>query len=69
MCYSFLLGVEEVAITYIPSIFSVFITIGFFTLIFGIIFWGIRKINRNISDKRLRRKLTAASMAGATLEE
>ncbi|MFW9852422.1 MAG: hypothetical protein ACFFDS_05745 [Candidatus Thorarchaeota archaeon] len=57
------------AITYIPSIFSVFITIGFFAIVFGLIFWGIRKINKNISDKRLRRKLTAASMAGTTKEE
>ena len=48
---------------FIPSVFSVFITIGFFALLFGLLFWGIRKINKNITDRRLRRKLAAAGMA------
>jgi len=48
---------------FIPSIFSVFITVGFFALVFGLLFWGIRKLNKNISDRRLRRKLAAASMS------
>jgi hypothetical protein len=48
---------------FIPSIFSVFITVGFFALVFGLLFWGIRKLNKNISERRLRRKLAAASMS------
>jgi hypothetical protein len=52
------------AITPIPSIISVFLTIGFFTLVFGLIFWGIRAINRTVSSRRIRRKLAAAKMAG-----
>jgi hypothetical protein len=48
---------------FIPSIFSVFITVGFFALVFGLLSWGIRKLNRNLTDRRLRRKLAAASMS------
>jgi hypothetical protein len=39
-------------------------TIAFFTLLFGLIIWGIRSINRTISSRRIRRKLAAAKMAG-----
>ncbi len=38
-------------------------TIAFFTLLFGLIIWGIRSINRTISSRRIRRKLAAAKMA------
>ncbi|MCG3220207.1 MAG: hypothetical protein H7641_02405 [Candidatus Heimdallarchaeota archaeon] len=48
---------------FIPSIFSVFITIGFFALLFGFLSWGVRKLNKNVTDRRLRRKLSAASMS------
>ena len=55
------------AIIQIPSIISVFLTIAFFTLIFGLIFWGIRSINRSVTSRRIRRKLAAAKMAAEKL--
>ncbi|NPD90002.1 MAG: hypothetical protein HGN29_14915 [Asgard group archaeon] len=48
---------------FIPSIFSVFITVGFFALVFGLLSWGLRKLNTNVTNRRLRRKLAAASMS------
>jgi hypothetical protein len=39
-------------------------TIAFFSLVFGLIIWGIRKFNSTISSRRIRRKLAAAKMAG-----
>ena len=51
-------------VTFIPSIISVFLTIAFFTLVFGLIFWGIKSINHSVSSRRIRRKLAAAKMAG-----
>ncbi|MBY9000499.1 MAG: hypothetical protein KGD64_06260 [Candidatus Heimdallarchaeota archaeon] len=51
-------------VTIIPSIISVLITTAFFGLLFGLIFWGIRAINRSLSSRRIRRKLSAAKMAG-----
>jgi len=47
---------------FIPTIFSVFIVIGFFGLLSGIILWGIRKLNTRITNRRLRRKLSTATM-------
>jgi len=47
---------------FIPTIFSVFIVIGFFGLLSGFIFWGIRKLNREVTNRRLRRKLSTATM-------
>lgn len=47
---------------FIPTIFSVFIVIGFFGLISGFIIWGVRKLNTGITNRRLRRKLTTATM-------
>jgi len=47
---------------FIPTIFSVFIVIGFFGLLSGIILWAIRKLNTGITNRRLRRKLSTATM-------
>jgi len=47
---------------FIPTIFSIFIVIGFFGLLSGLIFWGIQKLNKGISNRKLRRKLTSATM-------
>jgi len=47
---------------FIPTIFSVFIVIGFFGLLSGFILWGVRKLNTGITNRRLRRKLTSATM-------
>ena len=52
------------AITTIPYVVSVFLTMGIFAVVFGFIFWAIRKINRTTSNRKLRRKLAAAKMAG-----
>ncbi|MHA1217215.1 MAG: hypothetical protein ACTSO5_00865 [Candidatus Heimdallarchaeaceae archaeon] len=47
---------------FIPTIFSVFIVIGFFGLLSGFIIWGVRKLNTEITNRRLRRKLSTATM-------
>ena len=52
------------AITEIPSIISTFLMMGIFTIIFAFIFWVIRKINKTTTNRKLRRKLAAAKMAG-----
>ncbi len=39
-------------------------TIAFFTLLFGLIIWGIKSINKTLASRRIRRKLAAAKMAG-----
>lgn len=49
--------------TFIPEIVSVFLTMGIIGLVIGLIFWIIRKTNREISNRRIRRKLSAAAMA------
>lgn len=50
--------------TFIPSLVSMFITMGFFGLAIFLLTTGIRGLNRRISNVRLRRKLTAAKMIG-----
>ncbi|MHA1667569.1 MAG: hypothetical protein ACTSX6_05325 [Candidatus Heimdallarchaeaceae archaeon] len=49
-------------VVFIPSLFSVFLSIAFFGLLFSLIFWIIRKISVSAKQQRLRRKLAAASM-------
>ena len=49
--------------TFIPEIISVFLTTGVVGLVIGLVFWGIRRVNREVSNRRLRRKLSAAAMA------
>ena len=50
--------------TFIPSLVSMVITMGFFGLAIFLLTTGIRGLNRRISNVRLRRKLTAAKMIG-----
>ncbi|MHA1224402.1 MAG: hypothetical protein ACTSSG_14465 [Candidatus Heimdallarchaeaceae archaeon] len=52
-------------VVFIPSLFSVFLSIAFFGLVFSLIFWIIRKISVSAKQQRLRRKLAAASMVSA----
>ncbi len=49
---------------FIPSLVSMFITMGFFGLVIFLLTTGVRTLNRRISNVRLRRKLTAAKMIG-----
>jgi cbb3-type cytochrome oxidase subunit 3 len=46
----------------IPSIISAFIVIIFFGIVFGFLFWALRKLNKGITNRRLRRKLAASAM-------
>lgn len=54
--------------TFIPSIISVFITMGIIGLVIGLVFWGIRRTSKEISNRRLRRKLSSAVMAKESVE-
>ncbi|MCE7740366.1 MAG: hypothetical protein KAU62_15860 [Candidatus Heimdallarchaeota archaeon] len=47
---------------FIPTIFSVFIVIGFFGLLSGFILWVIRKLNKGVTNRKLRRKLSTTTM-------
>ncbi len=49
---------------FIPSLVSMFITMGFFGIVIVLLTVGIKGLNRRISNIRLRRKLTAAKMIG-----
>ncbi|MHA1200274.1 MAG: hypothetical protein ACTSQF_13190 [Candidatus Heimdallarchaeaceae archaeon] len=49
--------------TFIPEIISVFLTMGIIGLVVGLVFWGIRRTNNELSNRRIRRKLSAAAMA------
>ncbi len=49
---------------FIPSLVSMFITMGFFGIVIILFTVGIKGLNRRISNIRLRRKLTAAKMIG-----
>ncbi len=49
---------------FIPSLVSMFITMGFFGIVIVLFTVGIKGLNRRISNIRLRRKLTAAKMIG-----
>lgn len=54
--------------TFIPEIVSVFLTMGIIGLVIGIVFWGIRKAGKEITNRRLRRKLASAAMAKEAME-
>ena len=58
-----MIGIKKMAPTFIPSIISVFLTMGLIGLITGLVIWGIRKTGKEISNRRLRRKLTSATMS------
>ncbi|MCG3216590.1 MAG: hypothetical protein KAS63_07685 [Candidatus Heimdallarchaeota archaeon] len=55
-------------VTIIPPIISMLGSVAVLGIILGIIFWGIRKLNKVIAGRRIRRKLAAASMAGEQLK-
>ena len=48
---------------FIPEIVSVFLTIGLIGGVLALVFWGIRKANRGYSSRKLRRKLSTATMS------
>jgi len=48
---------------FIPEIISVFLTMGIIGGVLALIFWGIRKVNRGFSSRKLRRKLSTATMS------
>ncbi len=48
---------------FIPEIVSVFLTMGIVGLVVGLVFWAIRRTSKAVSNRRLRRKLSAAAMA------
>jgi len=55
--------------TIVPPIISMFGSVAVFGTILALLFWLIRKINQTVATRRIRRKLTAASMAGEQLQE
>ncbi len=57
------IGVIIMEPTTINPIFSVFLTMGFFGLLFTGLFYGIMKLNNTLTNRKLKRKLAAARMA------
>ena len=54
---------------FINPILAAFISMGFFGLLFLGIFYGVRKLNKVISNVRLRRKLAAAKMVSEAKQD